>query len=166
MESLILHPTATAQWQALVEEAEQASSIYLSEELESYLVFLLMRFAENPMVAQSIMATDFLESFHQLKLLKQEGLRDVGDKCLLFSGLFPGTACRRRVRISYYVKLGQTAYLSLSTSYFNKLSELFASLGDQFVGLMDILQTMRDITKNKTDGFIIPNYPSNSNLLQ
>lgn len=150
METLILHPTPTAQWQALVGEAERASSIRLSEELESYLVFLLMRFSEHPEIAHSILANDFLESLYKIKLAKQETLRDVGDKCLLFAGLFPGRARKRRVRISYYVDLGKTAYFSLSDSYLNNLSSLFASLGDQFVGLMDILHTMRELTSQQT----------------
>lgn len=146
METLILHPTALAQWKALVGEAENLSSITLTEELESYLVFLLMRFSLHPEMAQSILATEFLESLKKIKMLKQESLRDVGDKCLLFAGLFPGNARRRRVRISYYVNLGQRAYGSLSDSYFNTLAKLFSDLSDQFVELMDILHSMRELT--------------------
>jgi len=148
METLILHPTATAQWQALVDEAERLSSIQLSEELESYVVFLLMRFSEHPEMVGNIIATEFLENLTHLKQT-QEGLREVGDKCLLYAGLFPGNARRRRVRISYYVNLGQSAYGSLSESYINSFSKLFASLSNHFVGIMDIMHAMRELTKNE-----------------
>ena len=44
MKRLVLHATDTAQWQALVHEAEAAAECSLSVETESYLVFTLMRF--------------------------------------------------------------------------------------------------------------------------
>lgn len=149
MKPLILHPTPTAQWQALVEEAETALSMNLSEELESYLVFLLMRFSKNPQILQSILATDFLLSLEQLRRERDQTLRDVGDKCLLFAGFFPGRARRCRVRISYFVKLGQMAYGSLSEMYPSLHAQLFERLRFHFVGLMDILQTIHELKNDK-----------------
>lgn len=149
MEPLILKPTPTDQWHSLVNDAERELSITLSEELESYLVFLLMRFAKEPAILQSVLAVDFLRNLeykHEHDSLRDNNLRDVGDKCLLLTGLFPGRARGRRVRISYYVKLGQMAY--------NTVSELNPNLGNQdiychlcqhFVGLMDVLQAMREL---------------------
>lgn len=152
METLILHPTAIAQWHALIKDASLSSSIKLPEDLESYLVFLLMRFAENPNIAQSILALDFLHSLEKLGKERLENLRDVGDKCLLFAGLFPGRARKRRVRISYFVKLGQSAYASLSESNLHhqkELSLLFSELCLHFVGLMDILQATRELEEKE-----------------
>ena len=48
MKSLILHPTDIAQWYALVNEAQVASQLNLTENTESYLVFLLQRFSQTP----------------------------------------------------------------------------------------------------------------------
>ena len=48
MKQLILEPTVQAQWQSLVHEAQSACDRHLDETLESYLVFLLMRFADRP----------------------------------------------------------------------------------------------------------------------
>jgi len=152
MEHLILHPTSTAQWQALIKDASVFSSIKLPEDLESYLVFLLMRFAENPEMVHSILALDFLQSLEKLGKERQDKLRDVGDKCLLFAGLFPGRARKRRVRISYFVKLGQSAYASLSESSSRnpkELASLFSELCLHFVGLMDVLQTTRELEENQ-----------------
>lgn len=134
--NLVLHATPTAQWQSLVQEACSQSAISLNEELESYLVFLLMRFTRDPNVIHQILATDFLKNIDASTTANRVELQDVGDKCLLFSGLFPGNAKRKRLRISYYVDLGKTAYHSLHTT-------LFEDLSYHFVSLMDILQSIR-----------------------
>ncbi len=89
MNSLVIYPTDTAQWYALVNEAEVALNDLLGEEVESYLVFLLMRFSAKPEIARSVLAIDFLESEQAAKSQRYQRLRDVGDKSLLLSGLFP-----------------------------------------------------------------------------
>src|SRR5437899_10481277 len=113
MSRLIIQPTEIAQWQELIKEAENSSQLVLNEELESYLVFLLIRFTGQPQLAKSVLALEFLENSRCLGQKQQEELRNVGDKCLLISGLFPGRAQRRRVKISYFVQLGQNAYVAL-----------------------------------------------------
>jgi len=78
-------------------------------------------------------------------------LRDVGDKCLIFSGLFPGIARKRLVPISYFVNIGRSAYLSLSEeNTSNSLSSLFLQLHQSFVLLMDVLQSTREINNPET----------------
>src|SRR6185312_5855189 len=105
MNTLILQPTATADWQTLIKEAEVASHHPLGEDLESYLVFLLIRFMKKAEMANSVLALEFLHSLELAGRVQADQLRDVGDKCLLFAGLFPGRAERRRVRISYFVEM-------------------------------------------------------------
>lgn len=151
MQSLILHPTSIAQWHALLNEAQRASTIYLREDLEAYLVFLLMRFMSKPAVASSVLGLDFLKSYQQRDIHQQFYLlKDVGDRCLLFAGLFPGRATRQHVTLSYFVKLGQTAYSTVS----NQLSEqenLFIQLCHGFPKLMDLLQAMREMSRTTSD---------------
>ncbi len=187
MDNLVLEPTSLAQWHALVKEARRASAVSLSEELETYLIFLLMRFTNHPEMASSILALDFLQNIQNIKTENQHIIREVGDKCLLYSGLFPGRAKRQRVQISYYVELGRRSYFALSSSRKNALSQLFANLSDHFVGLMDVLHSMRHldssayaldlleaedlwhatqsehalkVLKNATKGFMVPRDPS------
>lgn len=148
MSHLILQPTITAQWQTLVKEAESNSHLVLSEELESYLVFLLVRFTIKPEIAKSVLGLDFLHCAHATGQQKHDELRDVGDKCLLIAGLFPGRAQRRRVHISYFVELGQSAYTVLGNMSKQKLAELYQSLGEGFVSLMDTLHGVRELTGN------------------
>ena len=113
MKQLILHPTDISQWYALVNEAQAATQLMLNENTESYLVFLLMRFTQGPKLIESIVAVDFLESMHKPRTLQMELLRDVGDKSLLFCGLFPGIAKKRHVSLEYFSEMGQAAYLTI-----------------------------------------------------
>lgn len=148
MSSLILHPTTTAQWYALVNEAQASCAITLQEDLESYLVFLLQRFTDNPGIASSVLGLDFLKSIQDSASHQQ--LKDVGDKCLLVAGLFPGRAIKRRVKLSYFVKLGQTAYSTLS-NYVVHQEELFNQLCFEFPKLLDVLLAMRESSLTTVD---------------
>ncbi len=145
MKSLVLQPTEVAQWHALVSEAQLASHRNLEEGLESYLVFLLMRFADRPELARRIMALEFLRA-QQEPGQKTERLRDVGDQCLLFSGLFPQIAERRQVKVSYFVALGRSAYDQLASIVDRQSDQLYTRLTQAFVGIMDVLHAMRGLS--------------------
>lgn len=149
MDKIVTNSTSTTQWQDLVTEASQTCRISLTEDIESYLVFLLMRFSCSPQIASKVMALEFLETLNSNGVQKSQALRDVGDQCLLYSGLFPGRARRRRVRVSYYVNIGKSAYLSLAEFGRKSENNLFTNLANSFVPLMDILQSMREVN-NKT----------------
>src|SRR5215210_5102344 len=98
MAQLILEPTPTAQWQRLVQEASTNASRTLDEQLESYLVFLLVRCCAQTDILQRIMAVEYLHSLAATQgRMRNERLRDVGDHCLLFAGLFPHIARKRLV---------------------------------------------------------------------
>lgn len=144
-------PGVIAPFQELIHEAGTACDVNLSKDLESYLVFLLARFISNPHQIQNSIALEFLENIQKWSKTQQDNLQIIGDKCLLLSGLFPGRAKRKRVRISYYVKLGQTAYGSLSHLKEKATGLLFEQLSMQFVLLMDVLQSIRELKK----GFLI-----------
>lgn len=150
MSQLILQPTAAAHWHSLIQEAEDTSHMSLTEDLESYLVFLLIRFTGKPEIAKSVLALEFLTSSQALGANKREGLRNVGDQCLLFAGLFPDRAQHKRVQISYFVELGQTAYTNLAELYQQQTADLFAAIGKSFVSLMDILHIIRENSADHT----------------
>jgi len=145
MSKLVIKTSATAEWWSLVNEAEAAAALHLDEEVQSYLVFLLMRFTERPELAASILAVEYLQSMHSQGRIGHDLLRNVGDKCLLYSGLFPERAERRRVKISYFVDLGRSAYQQLSDRMEHEAAAMYLRLADTFVSLMDILQTMRTL---------------------
>lgn len=146
MSDLVLEPTATAQWHSLVSEAEARCAKQLDETLESYLVFLLMRFTGRPTLATAIMAREFLEGLTAPGRQGHDRLRDVGDQCLLYSGLFPRRAERRLVRVSYYVDLGRAAYSHLAEDRAPGSAALYSRLAHSFVALMEVLQAMSHLT--------------------
>lgn len=143
MKPLILHPTDISQWHALVNEAQAATRLILNENTESYLVFLLMRFSQGPKLVESIVAMDFLESMRKPRGAQLQLMRDVGDKSLLFCGLFPGVAERRHVSLNYFFELGQAAYLTVGEMEEKPSAELYFQLSEQFAKLQQILQAMR-----------------------
>ncbi|MGD8407129.1 MAG: hypothetical protein PVG50_02790 [Thiohalophilus sp.] len=140
--------TQLSQWHSLVSDAEQVAGVTLEPDLESYLVFTLMRYLSRPEMAQRILALDYLEAAHCQGREQQDRLRDVGDQCLLYSGLFPRRAERRRVRVSYYVDLGRSAYHHLGSSR-DPLSALYAELAVTFVAAMDVLQAIRNLRREQ-----------------
>lgn len=149
MRKLKLHPTPTAQWHSLVCEAESASNIFLDEELESYLVFLLMRFLDKPDIAHKVLALEYIDSMLSSGQRKEEKLRDVGDVCLIHAGLFPERAKRKRVSEQYFIDLGCGAYQQLSVVVENQIADVYYRLSQSFVSLRDLLQAMGSLNKNR-----------------
>lgn len=142
MNQLVLCPTDVSQWHALVNEAQVATRLILNESTESYLVFLLMRFSHDSKWIESIIALDFLHSMDKPRSMQENLLRDVGDKSLLFSGLFPEIAQRRCVSLRYFSDMGQTAYFMVGELYDGQNSSLYFQLSEQFINLQNILQAM------------------------
>ena len=149
MTQVILGPTSIAQWYELISEAEANCSIQLGEQVESYLVFTLMRFLEKPEIATSVLALEYLQNIEKVGTARLEHLRDLGDKCLLFSGFFPQRARKKRVSITYFVHMGQSAYQNLADQTPKNWADLYNSLTRKFIPMMDILQTIRDLSQNK-----------------
>lgn len=148
MSTLVLHPTSTAQWQALVNEAQIAAACQLDENMESHLVFLLMRFTSCPDIATRMLAIDYLETMLRSGSDRHQQLRDVGDHCLLFSGLFAERAGSRQVSISYYINIGRSAYHQLSEDLSRGIAEVYAQASHYFVVLRDVLHAMRELDAN------------------
>lgn len=144
---LLVGSTPVALWRDIIHEAEAACTISLKQELEAYLVFLLMRYTDKPEVMRAIMASEFLNGVRHGRKQQELAFQEVGDKCLLFSGLFPHIAEKRLVKVSYFVDLGQSAYSNLS----RKHSDLYGMLARHFVPLMDTLQAIRKYSKEYPD---------------
>lgn len=144
---VLSNATPVAIWHEVILEAEGHCGTHLQTELEAYLVFMLVRYMNQPSIVQQIMASHFLEAihagYHESELLLQR----VGDICLLFSGFFPGIAEKRKVNIPYFIQLGRTAYSTISQSN----DDIYHQLDLQFVPVMDVLQAMRQYSKECPD---------------
>lgn len=140
--SLLINENTVTLWQEVVKTAEKDCSILLKEDLESYLISLLIRYTNKPGIAQQVFAMAYLEALDLPKKQRQFYLQHLGDQCLLFSGLFPHNANKKHVKISYFVNLGRHAYHAVS----HHVNDLYWTLGFEFVALMDVLQSIRPHT--------------------
>lgn len=143
METLILHPTVTCQWHALLNDAQTKTHLVLNEQTESYLVFLLMRYTQNIAWLDSVLAMDFLHSEHKAGSARRLLLQELGDKSLLFSGLFPKFAERRQLSLQYFKDMGQSAYGLLSSRTTGAEANLYENLSVEFAQLIRVLQAVR-----------------------
>lgn len=132
----LINEDASVLWQDTVKTAEQRCSVALKDDLESYLVALLIHYTREPAIVHRLFASAFLTAKQSNDA---HSLQQVGDQCLIYAGLFPHAVERKMVKISYFVNLGQSAYIAVS----RKTNDIFSSLSIQFVTLMDILQSIR-----------------------
>lgn len=138
--SLLLQPDSHILWRDVIKGAEDRCAITLKQELESYLVSLMMRFTNQPGVARQVIATAFMEAMQKGELERRVSLAQVGDHCLILAGLFPKAITHRQVKLGYFVDLGRSAYATIS----QRAYDLYGALALQFVVLMDILQSIRE----------------------
>jgi hypothetical protein len=149
MGHIILQPTAVAEWHTLVNEAECMCGNYLAEDIENYLVWLLLRYTDHGDALSKSLASQYLQS-HTSRSMQQENLRDVGDICLILAGLFPERAVKLLVPITYFIELGRRAYNDLSvllqsTHSQDALAQLYLELQQNFVELIETLHCMREL---------------------
>lgn len=137
---LLTNVTSSVLWQEVIKNAETRCEVNLNDEIEFYLIALLMRYTKEPHLINQILAISYLEALHLKPNERIYTLQTVGDQCLLFTGLFPRLAQKRNVKISYFVDLGQSAYAAIS----KKENDLYGLLALKFVVLMDVLQSIRE----------------------
>ena len=142
MDQFNSHRSTLEHWHHLVSEVQFTSGIQLSEALESYLVFLLIRFTEKPELASAVLAEEYLQSLQALGCEQRETLRDVGDKCLIFAGFFPERALRKQVSDEYFTEMGRLAYGMLANIPEAQRFGPYVDLHEKFISLKDLLASM------------------------
>lgn len=142
-----LHTADTAEWHALVSEAEVVAKCCLQRGLDEYLVALLLRYIGRPGVVRNPLPLGLLASGRASAVQGTENLRDVADQCLIVAGLFPEQAHRHQIPLKRFVEVGQDAYAQLASA---GQPELFERLAHNFVPLMDVLQTMRELDDGRS----------------
>lgn len=130
-------------WQALVREAGQRARMPLEETTESYLVFVLLRYQREAQLVAQTQALAWLHAQSQAGTARADALRDVGDRCLLIAGLFPGLAERRHVDPGYFMDLGRGAYLGVAEASRAAYATLFKQLADAYRELVFTLRALR-----------------------
>lgn len=144
MTHVALHTPDTALWHALVGEAEAASGCTLGSETEGYLVTTLMRFLGKMGNGSEKhhASMDLLDDFLDTGRLRYGNIQEVADQCLIYAGLFPDYADQKKLPINHFVELGRGAYAELAGS---SKDNLYAKLSHDFVKLIDVLQSLREL---------------------
>ncbi len=137
-----LHLTEAAGWRALLTEAQLVARTYLSEDVEEHLVWILYKYLGIPGEGDDSLALTMLQSLLQHEPTCVEDLPVIGDQCLLFAGLFPEHAIRKGIPITYFVQLGRHAY---HKSSIDGDGASYVDLCDDFVAIMDVLHTLREL---------------------
>ena len=150
--SLVLEPTSKAQWCHLLHEAQGMIGWRMSAGVESYILLMLEHYSEEGGF-DCVIALDYMRSLAKSGREKLDGLRHVGDRCLLMTGLFPERIISSTLPVSYYVGVGQSAYREVAHSVLNVKElavdrELYLDLSLSFVGVMDVLTAMRHVSSD------------------
>jgi hypothetical protein len=131
-----------ALWQELVHEGERRAHVSLGESVQAYLVFVLMRYLRDGALAAHVMALDWLAAHEHRATQRADALRDVGDRCLLIAGRYPGLAERRRVHPDYFSQLGCGAYAGVAEAAKDGYAALFAVLARAFTAMVRVLSAL------------------------
>jgi hypothetical protein len=143
MSGRLVQGHATELWQQLVHEGGARVGAGLDEELESYLVFLLMRHQNDAPLLGRVLALEYLQALELGGQRRLDELRDVGDRCLILAGLFPEQARRRRVDDDYFIVLGQGAYHAVAEQARAAYAALFNRLAEAYAALVSVLSGVR-----------------------
>lgn len=135
-------PASEPQWRLLLGQAEALTGYVLDRDTGDYLVQLLIRTATQPRLLSGLLALDRLTQ-QAAGASRLAHLRDIGDQCLLFAGLFPHEAAERNVRVSHFISLGRTAYRQADDLLGQ--SSVFGQICDGFVALLELLHAMREL---------------------
>jgi hypothetical protein len=145
MNEAIRNGTPVELWQALVQDAYERTGRRLDESSESYLVFVLLRYQADHLLLSHAQGLDWLQALELAGRARADALRDVGDRCLLVAGLFPGLAERRRVSVDYFITIGRSAYQGAAGATRQAYAALYEQLARSYRELVQTLSAMRNL---------------------
>lgn len=147
MLELFKNGTPVEVWQFLVQEAYEHTGRRLDESSESYLVFVLLRYQSDTLLLSQAQGVAWLQALERVGTSRADALRDVGDRCLLVAGLFPGIAERRHVNVDYFICVGRNAYQGVADATRQAYATLYAQLAKHYRELVDTLNAVRMLSK-------------------
>jgi len=103
---------------------------------------VLMRYLRDGARGAHVLALDWLDAHEHRGTQRADALRDVGDRCLLIAGRYPGLAARRRVDANYFRQLGCGAYAGVAESARDGYAALFAELARAFGAMVRVLASL------------------------
>ena len=144
--NIITELSTVANWYELLILAKEGQQWPFDEALEHYLIMTLEHLKPESYDFDRIIAIDYLKAVEQLEHDGYQPLRQIGDQCLITTGLFPELGLQKNLSLSYYSSIGQQAYSIIGQLQQPELdNSLFLALSQHFLGLSDLLYTMRQI---------------------
>ncbi|MCK9344814.1 MAG: hypothetical protein M0P64_01655 [Candidatus Pacebacteria bacterium] len=148
-DSAVLEPTVTATWVTFVKEGETRVKHNLGEELESFLVFTLMRLVRRTDIFTPALGLEYYKaSTEYVGRKKEEALGEIGDTSLILAGLFPERHRRLNVSSSYFSEIGRLAFRELADSLSERnrvsLAKLYHNVNNGFISMTDVLLAARE----------------------
>lgn len=124
----------------LIKDAEQSLTVSLNHNVEAYLVHLFAHFLDKPNVNTEPLGVKLMASTSLPTPQRKEILKEVGDECLLINAMEWNK--RRWPSDSYYLELGQSAYVSRAYAT-RPIDDVFDDLAYQFNTATKILRKCR-----------------------
>lgn len=148
-DAAIFEPTVTATWVEFVKAGEARAECNLGEDLESFLVFTLMRFMHRTDLFSVVLALEFLHASTEYTGKKKEQvLSEIGDTSLILAGLFPERSQRLGVSPSYFSEMGRMAFGELADSFAARklkgLEGLYRNVESGFPFMANVLLATRE----------------------
>ncbi|MEM7542098.1 MAG: hypothetical protein AAF384_11025 [Pseudomonadota bacterium] len=126
-------------WRALLTDSQRCVGVHLSATVESHLVKIVFRDVGIASHRDQF-ASRTVDHLADLVINDVADPEIVGDRSLLLVGLFPEQAAASGVPILRFADLGIEAYACAAE---RNDSSLYRALSFGFVGIMDVLQTLR-----------------------
>lgn len=129
---------STETFRQLVQSSAKEGQIDLPESNLEYLSFVLQQFSTDTSILSGTITGYHVDCINGIG-----NFQTLGDKCLIWSGLFPASLIKKRLTIDYVNQLGTQAYKILSIkdragSLYAELSKNFNQLVNVFHGIMGL----------------------------
>lgn len=132
----------------VISEGEERIKCSLDEDVESYLVFTLVRFLHGKDPFSITLALEFLRAGAQERgRQKEETLGRLGDTSLILDGFFPERARSLHVSREYFQEIGISAFSDLSEMLRLRkcfaLAKWYERVGAEFPKMTEVLRASR-----------------------
>ena len=137
---MYLHSNSQAQWYHALCDLQHETDTVLPLEIEYYLTHVLINSTTQISLIDSLVGEDFLENLHQCTGKNQ--WPELGNKCLIITGVFPQWANHRCRSKNYVAQMGKLAYQQAALIHFGAQKKIYEHLSEHFDDLSSFLNKL------------------------